>query len=275
MTKPQHTGIRILSLVLCLVCLMTLVQPVLAAPAADTAVSIQTTLVRETASYYAEVIGQMENGTAVTVLDQRGDFYKVDCYDMTGYIAKEQLAQKDDGKYYVNCNAASSETSAMAGVGLADVLLLRASLLALTQDQLGYPYVYGGSAPGGFDCSGLTSYIYKKHNYQIHRTASDQLQDGMIVSREGLQVGDLIFFRDPGYPYLSSHVGIYVGDNQIIHAGSSGICYADLDTRWFASRYLCARRLVTASARTIDPVPSAVVNSAARSIPTTGIRTAR
>lgn len=277
MTRTQNIGIRMLCVALSLVCLLSGVQPVMAAeePAAAASDTIDTTLVRNSASYYAAVIGQMENGTAVTVLDARGDFYKIDCYDMNGYIAKEQIVQKDDGKYYVNCDPASSETSTMAGVSLADVLLLRASVLALTQDQLGYPYVYGGSAPGGFDCSGLTSYIYKKHDYAIHRTASDQLQDGLIVSREGLQVGDLIFFRDPGYPYLSSHVGIYAGDNQIIHAGSRGICYADLDTTWFASRYLCARRMVTVSAQAIDPTPIAVAESAAAYIPSAGIRTAR
>ena len=277
MTRTQNIGLRLLCIVLSLVCLLSGVQPVMAAeePAAAVSDTIDTTLVRNSASYYAAVIGQMENGTAVTVLDQRGDFYKIDCFDMNGYIAKAQIAQKADGTYYVNCDPESSETSTMAGSSLADVLLLRASVLALSQKQLGYPYVYGGSAPGGFDCSGLTSYIYKQHGYAIHRTASDQLQDGLVVSRNGLQVGDLIFFRSGGSPYLSSHVGIYAGDNKIIHAGSRGICYADLDDSWFSGTYLCARRMITVSAQTMDPSFVIAAESAAAYTPSAGMRTAR
>jgi cell wall-associated NlpC family hydrolase len=87
-------------------------------------------------------------------------------------------------------------------------------------------------------------YLYGKHNIDLHRNASAQMQDGIIVAKEGLQVGDLIFFREPGEYTLCSHVGIYVGNNQIIHSGSKGVVYADLDGDYFADYYLCARRII-------------------------------
>lgn len=243
MIQGRKMGLRILSLVLCAVSLFLLAEPVLAAPADDANVTL-TTVVRNDAHSKATVIGQMENGTRVTLLGGYGSYYKVDCYDMTGYIAKSQIIHKEDGKSYVNCDRASSETRQMEYAGYADALQLRHSLLELAKKQLGYPYVYGGTRPGGFDCSGLMYYLYGKHDISLHRTASQQLQDGIVVAKEGMQVGDLVFFRESWETYPASHVGIYAGNNQIIHAGHEGIVYADLDFDYFDKYYLCARRIV-------------------------------
>lgn len=241
MTKTKRLGLRIVSMVACVVCLLCSVQGVAAAP--EQTAQTMTTKIRNGAYYSARVIGQMENGTQVTVLDTYGDFYLVDCYDMTGYIAASQLTLKNE-EYYVNCVEGSSETAVMDYTDHADALAMRHSLLALAQELLGVPYVYGGSSPSGFDCSGFTQYLYGSYGERIERTASAQLSCGIAVSREGLQVGDLIFFREPWQPYLATHVGIYAGNNQIIHAGNSGICYADLDEAYFANYYLCARRVI-------------------------------
>lgn len=278
MTGAKKAGLRVLSAVLCLVCLLSCLPPVQAVEktTSETFSAIETTVVRSYASIYSTSIGQIGNGTQVTVLDEWSEFYKVDCYDMTGYIAKEQIVRRADGKYYVNCQKGSTETTSMAGVDLSDVLRLRASVMALAQEQLGDPYVYGGARPGAFDCSGFTSYVYQNHNFEIHRTADYQMQDGMIVSRDNLQPGDLIFFRDPGAPWLATHVGIYAGDNQIIHAGvSRGICFASLDTQWFASRYVGARRMIAVSARIGADAPAVTVSSVTAQITNTGLRTAR
>lgn len=250
MTKPQSVCIRIVCCILWLVCLLALAQPVAALPQVNrqTAEQTLTTKVRNRASWDATVIGQMEDSTAVTVLGEYGDFYEIDCYDMTGYIAKEQLTYRGDGKYYVNCRGDSDETQVMEYKSLSEAVLLRHALLSLAQEQLGYPYVYGGTRPGGFDCSGLTYYLYGEHDMPLHRTASQQLQDGIIVAKEGLQVGDLVFFRVPYETTAASHVGIYAGNHQIIHAGSKGICYADLDDAYFYDNYLCARRIVNTAA---------------------------
>ena len=243
MTRSHHLGLRMVSLLLCLVLFLCGVAPASAAPATQPK-KVKTTVVRNGAYSSATVIGQMENGTEVTVLERSGDYYQVDCYDMTGYIATSQILHTEDGKYYVNCKTKSSETKTITYTDRAEAMDLRHSLLALAKEQLGEPYVYGSMGPYGFDCSGLMYYLYGEHDMRLHRTASQQLQDGIIVSKEGLQVGDLIFFRESWEYYPASHVGIYAGNNKIIHAGHNGIVYADLDFDYFYENYLCARRVI-------------------------------
>ena len=274
MQKTRTLGMRILSLIVGILCVLPMVLP-LAVAEAEQSNETMTTVVRK--SYYTSstVIGQMIDGTEITVLGEKRDFYKVDCYDMTGYIAKSQVEYTDDGKYYVNCQAGSGETCTMTYTAHEDALVLRHSLYALAREQLGEPYIYGSRGPYGFDCSGLTSYLYAEHGIDLHRTASTQLQDGIVVAKEGLQVGDLIFFREYWEPYPASHVGIYVGNNQIIHAGHSGIEYADLDDHYFSEYYLCARRIVNTGAAQLEEVSASQAAIGAFSVNSISGRTAR
>ena len=83
--------------------------------------------------------------------------------------------------------------------------------------QVGDPYVWGGSGPNGFDCSGLTSYAYRAVGVSLPHSSRAQSQMGQAVSRDQLQPGDLVFFYSP-----VSHVGIYIGNGQMVHAPTSG-----------------------------------------------------
>lgn len=248
MLKTRKFGFRLLAATLCLMCLMCSLHPMGAVAAEEEKQQTLTTIVHNRAYTSAAVIGQMENGTEITVLGETREFYKIDCYDTNGYIAKSQVVHTEDGKYYVNCTEGSTETRTLDYTSHADALTLRHALLDLAKDQLGSRYVYGSARPGAFDCSGLMYYLYGQYGIQLHRNASAQMQDGIIVAKEGLQVGDLIFFREYGEVTLASHVGIYVGNNQIIHAGSPGVVYADLDFDYFDKYYLCARRIVNTGA---------------------------
>ena len=262
MTKATSLALRILSVVLCFACLCSSVQPVAAAPVAESVEAApqrtMTTKVHNGPSASATVIGQMEQGTCVTVLGQTRDFYKVDCYDMTGYIAKSQIRQDTNKEYYISCQPDSAETGSVTYQPHEAALELRSSLLVLAKKQLGKPYIYGSTGPYGFDCSGLMYYLYASIGVDLHRTASQQLQDGIVVAKEGLQVGDLIFFRETWETYPASHVGIYAGNNQIIHAGHQGIVYADLDFDYFYDYYLCARRVVNTKTAEVTQIDSAI-----------------
>lgn len=221
---------------------------------------IRTTVVRRYGYRGAEIIGQMEDGTPVSVLESSGAFYWVDCYEMKGYIAASQLTYNEEqDTYYVNCREDSSETQHMVYTPPERALQLRSGLLELAQDQLGTPYVYGGSSPGGFDCSGLMYYLYGRHGISLQRRASLQLADGIVVPRSGMQVGDLVFFKEPWDSTPASHVGIYAGNNQIIHAGSQGIVYADLNGSYFADYFLGVRRIVNTGAAATEAAPAAAV----------------
>ncbi len=94
------------------------------------------------------------------------------------------------------------------------------SVITLASAQVGKPYVYGAQGTDSFDCSGLTSYVYSKAaGVNIGRTTYDQVKQGTTVSMNNLQPGDLLFWGSASAPY---HVGIYVGNNQYIHAATSG-----------------------------------------------------
>ena len=247
MTGFPKMGTRFLSFILCLMLLTTMALPVLAAEVVkdDPSNQTYTSAVRYGPSSGYQVIGRLENGTTVTVLYATKHYYKIDCYDMYGYILQTQVAQREDGTYYVNCDPASGDTKLLTYTDYSDAITTRHALVALAEEQLGDPYVYGRAKPGGFDCSGLTSYLYKEQGIAINRRASTQLQDGIIVSREGLMPGDLVFFDEfPGDNYEASHVGIYVGDGNIIHSGSRGVGYARLDGHWFRDYYIGARRVL-------------------------------
>jgi probable lipoprotein NlpC len=103
------------------------------------------------------------------------------------------------------------------------------------------PYLLGGTTKNGVDCSGFTSNVYReKAEMSIPRTSVDQSKMGISVNRKDLVVGDLIFFGDN---YKVSHVGIYVGKGNFIHASTSkGVTVTPLDDSYWESRYIGARR---------------------------------
>ena len=93
---------------------------------------------------------------------------------------------------------------------------LGARAVAIAVSELGTPYRYGGSSPGGFDCSGLVSYVYGKLGVPLPHNAAAQYAYGRPVDRDRLRPGDLVFFHGLG------HVGLYVGKGRIIHAPQTG-----------------------------------------------------
>ena len=103
--------------------------------------------------------------------------------------------------------------------------------------QVGDPYVWGASGPDGFDCSGLTSYAYAAAGVSLPRASRSQATVGREVSREELQPGDLVFFYDP-----ISHVGLYIGNGQMVHARTFGqpVAVTTVDQ----AGYRFARRIV-------------------------------
>lgn len=115
-------------------------------------------------------------------------------------------------------------------------------LVEYAKQFLGVKYVWSGSTPKGFDCSGFTRYIFKAFGVDLEHSASSQFKSGEEVSKSDLQVGDLVFFST--YKPGPSHVGIYIGSNKFIHAssGSKKVVITDLNSSYYSRRYLGARR---------------------------------
>ena len=104
-------------------------------------------------------------------------------------------------------------------------------------------YVFGGTSPYGFDCSGYVQYVFANAGISLPRTADVQYEVGMPISTTELVAGDLVFFST--YTYGASHVGIYLGDNSFIHASSSrGISVDSLGSSYWSSHYIGARRIL-------------------------------
>ena len=117
-----------------------------------------------------------------------------------------------------SAGAPSSQKPATAAMpALAPGSSSGAGALQAALSKLGSPYVYGATGPNAFDCSGLTQWAFKQVGISIPRTAEAQAGSGTPVSRDQLQPGDLVFFYSP-----VSHVGIYAGNGNVVHASTEG-----------------------------------------------------
>jgi len=103
--------------------------------------------------------------------------------------------------------------------------------------QIGVPYRYGGSTTQGFDCSGLVQYAYAKSGTRIPRTTAQQWQQLNPISKDNLQVGDLLFFNIEG---KIAHVGLYLGSRRFVHAPATGreVSIAELDSGFYRQAFV-------------------------------------
>ncbi len=111
----------------------------------------------------------------------------------------------------------------------------------------GGKYVWGGTSPKGFDCSGYVQYLYKKHHVNLPRTAWAQSKKGLSVDKDNLQKGDLLFFltdKKRGIPV--THVGIYIGNGEFIHAASKkkGIIISPIYHGYYSKKFVSAKRVL-------------------------------
>ena len=168
-------------------------------------------------------VGSVSYGTVVKVLESANGWYHID----QGWISAE---------YTVASSAAEFNSPAAAGQKVADYAL----------QFVGCPYVYGGSSPSGFDCSGFTKYVYNHFGVNLNRTAASQLDNGTPVSRNALQPGDLVLFRKGNTSKRATHAGLYIGNGKFVHASTprTGVIVSSLSEAYYATGFVGGRRVL-------------------------------
>lgn len=165
--------------------------------------------IREEASTDSSVLAQMADGEEVTVIEEMGDWVKVDMDGEEGYVFAEYVD--------VDLSLNTAMTLAEARYG-AEVSQVRSELCDYALQFVGNPYVWGGtSLTKGADCSGFVMSIYAKYGIYLDHSSRAQANSGATISTSELQPGDLIFYGKGKY---INHVAIYIGGGQIVHASN-------------------------------------------------------
>ena len=182
-------------------------------------------------------ITKLSKGTAVTVHSTSNGWSKITANGVEGYVSSEYLSSTKPSTGSSDSSNSSGSTSSSVN-----------AVLNLAAKQLGKPYVWGAQGPSSFDCSGLTYYVYKNAaGVTLPRVSSDQSRYGTTVSKSNLKAGDLVFFDTSGSNNGAvSHVGIYVGNGEMIHASSSKekIVQVSIETSYWNNAYVRAKRVL-------------------------------
>ena len=204
-------------------------------------------------------IGKSSKGDLAYIIGINKQWYKVIWNDTVCYIRSDYLtlteapyenrASSKSPLFFRNGKSTGTAVSASALKNSSNYIAGNAAskadaTIATAKKYIGVPYLWGGSTPSGFDCSGFVQYVFKVHGISLNRTCETQYKHGSYVSKSNLKPGDLVFFQNT-YKEGISHVGIYIGGGQFIHASSSkGVVISNLSSSYYVSHYYGARRIL-------------------------------
>ncbi len=182
-------------------------------------------------------LGKLEYKEKVTVLSTSNGWSKINYNGKTGYVDSSYLQSTVPGSNGNNANNNNNTVSTKAN-----------EVIAYAKTLLGKPYVWGAQGPNSFDCSGFTYYVFKnKAGITLPRNSAVQSKYGTYVSRSNIKGGDLLFFDTNGSNNGAvSHVGLYIGNGQMIHASYSQrkIVTVSINNSYYQNAFVNARRVL-------------------------------
>lgn len=190
------------------------------------------------------------SGDKAYIIGINNQWFKVIFGNVIGYIRSDYVdlteipyENKDSANKPLFFRGGKSTGVAPSPTALKGQSTSATAIIATAKKYIGVPYQWGGSTPSGFDCSGFVQYVFKAHGISLPRVSRDQYAAGYAVSKSNLKPGDLVFFNTSGSGV--SHLGIYMGNDQFIHASTSkGVIIAQLSSSYWTSRYVGARRVL-------------------------------
>ena len=186
------------------------------------------------------IIGINNTWFKVIIGSQIG-YIRSDFVDLTE-IPYENKASVNTPKFYRGGKSTGVAPSAAALNGTS-ANSTADQIIATAKKYIGVPYLWGGTTPSGFDCSGFLQYVFRQNGINLLRTSKQQYTMGIWVSKANLQKGDLVFFQTGSNGI--SHVGMYIGNGQFIHASSSnGVTISSLSNSYWVRTYYGARRVL-------------------------------
>ena len=207
---------------------------------------------RQKADTDSKVLKTFATNAKVTILKEEGNWYKIKHNDKEGYVLKTYVSEKKVTEVTSRSSVRREETSSKeenkqeeAKTTTKESSSKGSEVVAMAKKYLGSRYVYGGSSPSGFDCSGFTMYIYKQFGVSLPHSATAQSSKGTKVEKKNLQPGDIVFFTNYKTGKGIGHCGIYIGGGQFIHASTekTGVITTSLNSGSHAKRYVTAVRI--------------------------------
>lgn len=183
--------------------------------------------VRVSPNTSSDIVTQLERNASFEIIYTDNGWYNIRMQSgKTGFVAAQYVTK--------NSTAVNSNASDVAKRIASDAY-----------NYIGCRYSYGSSGPSAFDCSGFTSYLYKRQGYSLPRTSNSQGSYGTYVEKQNLTAGDLVFFSNRSDRKIN-HVGVYVGNNNFIHASTSvrGVVIDNLGSDYYKRNYVTARRIL-------------------------------
>lgn len=183
-----------------------------------------------------DVVCQVNKGDKVEILGSEPEWFKIKTSNgVNGWVYST----------YVSTGSTLASRGETTDSNISDK---RAAVVEYAKKYLGVRYVYGGSSPSGFDCSGFTCYVFKHFGISLNRSANDQAANGTKISKSELQPGDLVLFDTNGGKNKINHAGIYIGNGSFIHASSGSskkkVVISDINSGFYDGCYMTGRRVL-------------------------------